>query len=663
MAQRKAGRGWGAVRAETEAGRQLTEFLRGLLDNAGQTLEDLEVPTNYSKSTVQEYISGRKLPSESFVERTVVALSPVRERELNLRKALRLLNLAKNPPPVQLPTQQAIPAQAASDTEAPAADVAAVQAGLVSVAATAQDQAAQAQQQLAVAHDRNQRLTEERDQYQQMVVALSGLTADLQRQVEEVAGIPDPEAEQSLAELTAQLHAAQSELERARASRDEAELLAQRLWQHSNELEEQLALMRQRAAAIPALPPGLHSLPDDLRDAFFQTDVERMLQTAQSFLDEGQATRDQARDEWGLGQPGRRPVIGPVERWRTSSRVLARALGCSLAVSGAVAYQLASEAEATFWTAPLTLLIIVGLVVTCDPAGPAVRLWPAVQALLHAQPLAQPIPISAQDLARRALRGLIAALTASLSLLVVLAVTRWSSWWLLPLIPAAAACAGYTIVGGDREVTLLVQEALGRLAANLQTPRHERGPAAPRRLPVVLADPQWIEARRSELGAAFASGFTQAAPWIKIAVWAMIGLLLFATVGSVASALPPLHPYKADLGGMATAVDTPVRAYLAAHTEGLPISATAVRQIWLAAGVGLLAVSFLTGTFGARLTWTLWGAATAAMVWWGTQGQAKQVATGLAILGWGIASILALQGLGVRRAPSQHQNVTVQSEK
>ncbi|MFI8461986.1 hypothetical protein [Kitasatospora sp. NPDC085464] len=663
MAQRKAGRGWGAARAETEAGRQLTEFLRGLLDSAGKTLEDLEGPTNYSKSTVQEYISGIKMPSESFVERTVVALSHVRERELNLRKALRLLDLAKNPRPVQLPTQQVPAGPVGSDIEAPAVDVAAVQAGLVSVAATAQDQAAQAQQQLAEAHDRNQRLTEERDQYQQMVVALSGLTADLQRQVEEVAGIPDPEAEQSLAELTVQLRAAESELERARASRDEAELLAQRLWKHSNELEEQLALMRQRAAAIPAMPPGLHSLPDELRDAFFQTDVERMLQTAQSFLDEGQATRDQARDEWGLGQPGRRPAIGPVERWRTSSRVLARTLGCLIAISGTLAHQLASEAKATFWTAPLTLLIIAGLVMTCDPAGPAVRLWPAARALLRAQPLAQPIPVSAQDLARRALRGLIAALATGLSLLAVLAVTHGSPWWLLPLIPAAAACVGYTILGGDHEVTLLIQEALGRFAADLQTPRHEHSPAAPRRLSLVLADPQWIEARRSELGAAFGSGFNQAAPWIKIAVGAMISLMLFATVGNIASALPPLHPYKADLSAIATALDTPVRAYLATHTEGLPLSAAVAREIWLASGVGLLAISFLTGTFGARLTWTLWGAATAAMVWWGTQGQAKQVATGLAILGWGIASILALQGLGVRRAPSQHQNVTVQSEK
>ncbi len=98
----------------------------------------------------------------------------------------------------------------------------------------------------------------------------------------------------------------------------------------------------------------------------------------------------------------------------------------------------------------------------------------------------------------------------------------------------------------------------------------------------------------------------------------------------------------------AATIDQPVHGYLAAHTIGLPITATTAYALWQAIGAGSLLVSVLTGSVGARLTWTCWGAGSVAMVWSQTPATGREVATGLAVLAWTAASTLALRGLSLR---------------
>lgn len=152
-------------------GRALAIYLRQLLDRSGKQLRDLEPSVRYGRSTISEFFSGKKVPSQQFIVKAVDALTTPLEREIRRQEALALWHKAKNPAPpsAHLPAPR------------PAEEAAA--AALASVAATAQDQAAHAQEQLTQAHERNDRLTQERNRAQQMVTALSMLTVDLQQRM------------------------------------------------------------------------------------------------------------------------------------------------------------------------------------------------------------------------------------------------------------------------------------------------------------------------------------------------------------------------------------------------------------------------------------------------------------------------------------------------
>ncbi|MEV8601072.1 hypothetical protein AB0465_14475 [Streptomyces griseoviridis] len=65
----------------------------------------------------------------------------------------------------------------------------------------------------------------------------------------------------------------------------------------------------------------------------------------------------------------------------------------------------------------------------------------------------------------------------------------------------------------------------------------------------------------------------------------------------------------------AATVTDPVHAYLAAHTAGLPVTATSAFGIWLGVGAASLVLAWLTKAVGARLTWLAHGTATVFMVW------------------------------------------------
>ncbi|MFE2471642.1 helix-turn-helix domain-containing protein [Streptomyces mirabilis] len=643
MAEKKAGRGWGDLQADTVEGRALAIYLRQLLDRSGKQLRDLEPSVRYGRSTISEFFSGKKVPSQQFIVKAVDALTTPLEREIRRQEALALWHKAKNPAPpsAHLPAPR------------PAEEAAA--AALASVAATAQDQAAHAQEQLTQAHERNDRLTQERNRAQQMVTALSMLTVDLQQRMSGLKNHQGQETQQELARLTYQLDTAQQDLGRARASREEAEQLTRRLRRRSDELEEQLARLRATAPAPRSEPTLLPPMPEDLQEAFFRADFDQMLDTVHGFLDEGQALRDEVRDEWDLTPP-RRTATQIIQRWQTATHLLGRALGCLLLMTTAVALLAVTDAGAPGWAPLLVLLAVSGLVLTADPWEPARRLWPVLRSSLRGEPLARQIRFSAKSLSDRLVRCLTALAGAATAAFSLFTATRWSSWWLLALLPAAAALAAYTVVGKDRRVLPMLQDAIGSLAADLKAPRRQQPDAAPRPR-LVLTDRDWLDARRQEVADAMTGPWRQTPLWIKTAVVIPAFLVLMSATGALLSALSSHVAKSWDGSGLTATVDRPVRAYLHAHTAGLPVTATTLHLVWVASGAGLLAFSFLTGAFGARLTWILWGAATTVMVWSGTAGPARQVAAGLAVIGWGISSIAGLRGLVLR--PELSHNVTV----
>ncbi|MFL4953311.1 hypothetical protein ACJ6WE_39975 [Streptomyces sp. MMS24-I31] len=98
----------------------------------------------------------------------------------------------------------------------------------------------------------------------------------------------------------------------------------------------------------------------------------------------------------------------------------------------------------------------------------------------------------------------------------------------------------------------------------------------------------------------------------------------------------------------ADTVTDPVHAYLAAHTAGLPVTASSAYGIWLGVGAASLAWAWLTRAVGARLTFIAHGTATVFMVWSAAPAAGRTVAAGLAALAWTIGSLFALRGLSLQ---------------
>lgn len=93
----------------------------------------------------------------------------------------------------------------------------------------------------------------------------------------------------------------------------------------------------------------------------------------------------------------------------------------------------------------------------------------------------------------------------------------------------------------------------------------------------------------------------------------------------------------ADPAGL---VADPVHAYITEHTVDIGVDAGTVFWTWCAAGVVFLLFA-LAGNVGARIGWTLYGAATALMVFAGTPDPGRPVATGLTVTFWAVLSMVA----------------------
>ncbi|WP_328834745.1 helix-turn-helix domain-containing protein [Streptomyces europaeiscabiei] len=652
MAEKKSGgRGYGGFHKDaTPESVELAKYLRGLVKRAGKTQRDLEEPTGYGRTTISSFLNGEVVPPQAFVNKLVTYVTPPRQQPVCMGEALRLFVAAQRP-------------KATPELPSPRATVDADPSGtaLASVAATAQDQAAKAHDQLAQAHERNQELMEERGRTQQLVLSLSRFTADLRQQVTTLQDQYDEENEENearLGQLTEQLDAAQRELRRARTSRDETEVLLTRLRKRSDELEEQLAQSRRSVAS--AEEPGLPPMPEELQEAFFRADFDKALSAAQGFLNDGQQRRDAVSDEWSLVEPGR-SAAQSIDRLRTGCHLLGRALGCLAMMSAAALHLAATRSGADGWTIMIDLLMLVGIGFVSDPWSPLAQLWPAVRSGFRREPMPRPITVSSQAIAVRAGRCLVAGLAATGAALSVECSVEWSAWWLFPLLPATAACAMYAVFGHDRRVVLLVQEALGELGADFKAPPNtHRAPTAALGMtsPVVVSDPEWLEARRQEVGDSLTGGWSESVIWIKLVVLLSVSLVGIAAVGVLTSTVSHTArtwhtPAGWHWNDVVATIDDPVHAYLTEHSAGLPLPVTSLHLLWVASGAALLLMSFLFGGFGARTTWVVWGAITVFMVWSGTPGPARQVAAGLATVAWGLASVLAMRGLNLRSIASQ----------
>lgn len=122
-------------------------------------------------------------------------------------------------------------------------------------------------------------------------------------------------------------------------------------------------------------------------------------------------------------------------------------------------------------------------------------------------------------------------------------------------------------------------------------------------------------------------------------------LLVFSAAIKVLRWLVDGHPAQdvvTALPALRIATD-PIGHWLAAHTAGLPITTQAAAWTWGVTGF-LLFYSATCRHLGAQLLWPAYGAATAAMAWFGTDTAAhRPVAVGLIAIAWSGLSLLALR--------------------
>ncbi|WP_051832803.1 hypothetical protein [Streptomyces katrae] len=170
--------------------------------------------------------------------------------------------------------------------------------------------------------------------------------------------------------------------------------------------------------------------------------------------------------------------------------------------------------------------------------------------------------------------------------------------------------------------------------------------------------------RWEDLHKAPALGWHGMANWLKAAIGlagiCFVILLLDSATDALAAMLhglltaaPRVQVGTDTSTGVFAAIDQPIRTYVAAHSDTLPISASTVYTVWQLVGLFGLIGGFARSS-GARLTWTAWGAASIAMVWDAAPDEGRTIATGLAVLAWTAASAFALRGLTLRPAFFTH---------
>ncbi|WP_432038674.1 hypothetical protein [Streptomyces cucumeris] len=163
---------------------------------------------------------------------------------------------------------------------------------------------------------------------------------------------------------------------------------------------------------------------------------------------------------------------------------------------------------------------------------------------------------------------------------------------------------------------------------------------------------RWEDVRHARF-----AGWHGMANWIK-AVLSLASVCAFiivldaasdivsAVAHRIATATPEKQLASETSNSFWAVIDTPVRSYIAQHTGHLAVSGSAVYAFWQAVGLFGLVGGFFHST-GARITWTVWGAATVAAVWSASPADGRTVATGIAVFAWALVSAFALRGLNL----------------
>ena len=105
-------------------------------------------------------------------------------------------------------------------------------------------------------------------------------------------------------------------------------------------------------------------------------------------------------------------------------------------------------------------------------------------------------------------------------------------------------------------------------------------------------------------------------------------------------------------GPVAQIVTGPVHGYLQAHDAGLPATTDQLWCAWLVSTAVLFAAAVFGHSRGARIGWTLLGAASTAMVWAGAAPHSRWLAAGIAVAAWSLLSIPAF-------TPTVHPDRTI----
>ncbi|WP_433732554.1 hypothetical protein ACQP2Y_46720 (plasmid) [Actinoplanes sp. CA-051413] len=132
---------------------------------------------------------------------------------------------------------------------------------------------------------------------------------------------------------------------------------------------------------------------------------------------------------------------------------------------------------------------------------------------------------------------------------------------------------------------------------------------------------------------------------LGLLLW-LIWVILTAIVAAIGSGLGAAGSGLAGLGAwitggpVTTSISDPVRAYLDAHTTGLPATGRDLWIVWIVA-VGVLYAGALAGSTYARIGWAAIGALSAAAAYFGAATGSGPAAAGLTVTVWLLLSLLA----------------------
>lgn len=134
-----------------------------------------------------------------------------------------------------------------------------------------------------------------------------------------------------------------------------------------------------------------------------------------------------------------------------------------------------------------------------------------------------------------------------------------------------------------------------------------------------------------------------------ICVVTVFALLVAGFLLTVAKALAGGAGFVHDSQAARTVLG-PVRSWIDAYAGGYGYSGNALMWLWGATGIATFLLGWLSRNIGARIGWTLFGAATAYMAYHGTSIPSRPVVAGIVAVWWILGSLLVFR----RRGGTQH---------